>query len=242
MPPAIEPALMTSPAATHPPPPGQALPVVVLISGSGSNLQALIDARDQGRLPVDLRAVISNQPDAFGLTRAARAGIATHTLDHRRFPSRAAYDTELAALVADAAPGLVVLAGFMRILTPVFVGRFHGRLFNIHPSLLPAFAGLHTHQRALDAGVAEHGATVHFVTEQLDGGPAIIQARVPVRDNDDAARLAARVLAQEHRIYPLAVRWFAQGRLALGAHGRPLLDGQVLAAPVLYRTGAGFEE
>jgi phosphoribosylglycinamide formyltransferase-1 len=208
------------------------LPVVVLISGSGSNLQALIAAARQGSLPIEIRAVISNEPDAFGLERARRAGIEARLLSHRDFPSREAYDLALADLIDVYRPGLVVLAGFMRILTPAFVGRFHGRMFNIHPSLLPKFRGLHTHQRALDANEQEHGASVHFVTEELDGGPLVLQARVPVEAGDDADVLAARVLRQEHRIYPQAVRWFAQGRLRLGPDGKPRLDGQVLDQPL----------
>lgn len=216
------------------------LPIVVLISGGGSNLQALIDAAQADTLPVVIRAVISNRADAFGLTRAARAGIPAQTLSHRDFASRADYDAALAALIERAAPdlgeraapALVVLAGFMRILTPAFVSRFHGRLFNIHPSLLPKYPGLHTHERVLAAGDTEHGATVHFVTEELDGGPAIIQARVPVWPDDDADRLAARVLVQEHRIYPQAVRWFAEGRLHLGGDGRAVLDDRPLRGPV----------
>ena len=209
----------------------QPLPVVVLISGSGSNLQALIDAQQRGEVPIDIRAVVSNRADAFGLQRAERAGIPARVMNHRDYPTRDAYDAELAALVNAFAPGLVVLAGFMRILTPAFVAEFHGRMFNIHPSLLPKFPGLHTHQRALDAGEQEHGATVHFVTDELDGGPAVLQARVPVLPGDDADRLAERVLKKEHLIYPLAVRWFAEGRLVLGADGRPLLDGQTLLEP-----------
>jgi len=212
--------------------PRAALPLVVLISGSGSNLQALIDGQLSGALPIDIRAVISNRTDAYGLTRAERAGIATHALSHKGFPSRDAYDAALGELVSGFAPGLLVLAGFMRILTPDFVQRFQGRMFNIHPSLLPKFPGLHTHQRAIEAGELEHGATVHFVTDELDGGPAVIQARVPVLADDDAGTLAARVLAKEHLIYPLAVHWVADGRLRLGDDGRPRLDGQVLAAPV----------
>ena len=248
------------------------LPIVVLISGGGSNLQALIDAAQAGTLPVAIRAVISNRADAFGLTRAARAGVPAQTLSHRDFASRADYDVALAALVERAVPelvapatsglvepatsgldkrkasglvelatsglderkasGLVVLAGFMRILTPAFVSRLHGRLLNIHPSLLPKYPGLHTHARALAAGDSEHGATVHFVTDELDGGPAIIQARVPVLPGDDADRLAARVLVQEHRIYPQAVRWFAEGRLHLGGDGRVVLDDRPLQGPV----------
>jgi phosphoribosylglycinamide formyltransferase-1 len=204
------------------------LPVVVLISGSGSNLQALIDAQLAGTLPIDIRAVISNRADAFGLQRAQRAGLTTQVLSHRDYPTRDAYDAELLALIDGFAPGLVILAGFMRILTPAFVAHFHGRLFNIHPSLLPKFPGLHTHQRAIDAGEREHGATVHFVTEELDGGPTVLQARVPVLPGDDAETLAARVLEQEHRIYPLAVRWFAEGRLRLAPDGRALLDGWLI--------------
>jgi phosphoribosylglycinamide formyltransferase-1 len=205
----------------------------VLISGGGSNLQALIDRQQSGALPVDIRAVISNRADAFGLTRAERAGIATRTLVHRAYASREAFDTELAAVIAGYAPALVVLAGFMRILTPGFVQQFRGRLFNIHPSLLPKFPGLHTHQRAIDAGETMHGATVHFVTDELDGGPAVAQVRVPVLPGDDAETLAARVLVQEHRLYPSVVHWFAEGRLRLDDNGLPALDGQVLRAPVL---------
>jgi len=209
------------------------LRVVVLISGSGSNLQALIDSARQGDLPIDLRAVISNEPGAFGLERARRAGIDTRVLGHRDFASREAYDQALADLIDPYRPGLVVLAGFMRILSPAFVSRFRGRMLNIHPSLLPKFRGLHTHQRALEARETLHGASVHFVTEELDGGPLVLQAEVPIEPGDDANRLAARVLAQEHRIYPLAVRWFAQGRLRLGDDGKPRLDGQVVEQPLI---------
>ncbi len=217
----------------------QPLPVVVLISGSGSNLQALIDGQLRGDLPIAIRAVISNRADAYGLQRAARAGLETRVLSHRAFPSRETYDTALAELIDGFEPGLVVLAGFMRILTPAFVGRYRGRMFNIHPSLLPKFRGLHTHQRAIDAGEREHGATVHFVTEELDGGPAVLQAPVPVHADDDAERLAARVLEQEHRIFPQTVRWFAEGRLRLGDDGRPLFDGEVLARPRRLEPAAG---
>jgi phosphoribosylglycinamide formyltransferase 1 len=208
------------------------LPVVVLISGAGSNLQALIDRQLAGDLPVEIRAVISNRADALGLERAKRAGIATRVLSHREFTNRAAYDAELVTLIDGVAPGLVVLAGFMRILTPEFVAKFQGRLLNIHPSLLPKFPGLHTHQRAIEAGETVHGATVHFVTEELDGGPGVIQARVPVLPGDDATALAARVLAQEHLIYPLAVGWFAKDRLRLGEDGLARLDGEVLHRPI----------
>ncbi|WP_457676633.1 phosphoribosylglycinamide formyltransferase [Thiolapillus sp.] len=207
------------------------LPVVVLISGGGTNLQAIIDAAQQD-LPVDIRAVISNRPEAYGLQRAEQAGIATAVLDHREFDSREAFDQALAARIDEYQPALVLLAGFMRILTPDFVRHYQGRMLNIHPSLLPKFQGLHTHQRALDAGEKEHGASIHFVTEELDGGPVILQARVPVLADDDADRLAARVLEKEHIIYPLAVRWFAEGRLALNDAGQMILDGRVLSAPL----------
>lgn len=209
------------------------LPVVALISGSGSNLQAMIDGAEAGFLPVKIRAVISNEPDAFGLVRAQRANIETRVLNHRDFPSREAYDTALAQLIEQFEPGLIVLAGFMRILTPSFVTRFQGRMFNIHPSLLPRFRGLHTHQRALDAGETVHGASVHFVTEELDSGPLILQARVPVKAGDDAESLAARVLKKEHKIYPQAVRWFAQGRLRLGQDGRTRFDERVVEQPLV---------
>ena len=212
---------------------GYRLPLVVLISGGGSNLQALIDhtATD---LPVEIRAVVSNEADAFGLERARRAGIEGRVLSHRDFPSREAYDTALRKLIDGFSPGIVALAGFMRILTPGFVARYRGRMFNIHPSLLPKYRGLHTHQRALDAGETPHGASVHFVTEELDGGPLVLQVRVPVLAGDDADTLAARVLRQEHRIYPQVIRWFAEGRLRLAANGQPLLDGIPLERPVTW--------
>jgi len=203
--------------------------LVVLLSGSGSNLQAFIDEIAAGALPARIAGVISNRADALGLERAARAGIATAVIDHKRFDSREAFDTALLAQVEAFAPDLVILAGFMRILTPVFVRPLAGRLLNIHPSLLPLYPGLNTHQRALDAGDAAAGATVHFVTEELDGGPSIVQARVDVVPGDSAATLAARVLEQEHRIYPLAARWFAQGRLQLRDH-RAMLDNEPLPA------------
>ena len=206
------------------------LPVVVLISGGGTNLQALIDAEAAG-LPFAVVGVVSNRVDAGGLARAERAGIPTATVDHTAYDDRESFEGALAESIDHFAPGLVCLAGFMRILTPGFVGRYRGRMLNIHPSLLPKFRGLHTHQRAIHAGDAVHGATVHFVTDELDGGPCIIQAQVPVHPDDTAEVLAARVLAQEHRIYPLAVRWFAEGRLRLGPLGVEL-DGRTLAVPV----------
>ncbi|WP_165676606.1 phosphoribosylglycinamide formyltransferase [Metapseudomonas otitidis] len=201
--------------------------VVVLISGSGSNLQALIDSTTSAGHPARIRAVISNRADAYGLERARQAGIETRVLDHREFDGREAFDQALAALIDSFAPHLVVLAGFMRILSPDFVRHYTGRLLNIHPSLLPRHKGLHTHQRALEAGDAEHGCSVHFVTEELDGGPLVVQAVIPVESGDSPDTLAKRVHAEEHRIYPLAVRWFAEGRLRLGENGA-LLDGQAL--------------
>jgi phosphoribosylglycinamide formyltransferase-1 len=183
--------------------------LVILISGRGSNMQALLDAR----LPVS--AVISNRADAAGLETAAARGVATRVVEHRRFAAREAFDAALAAEIDRFAPRLVALAGFMRVLSPRFVERYHGRLLNIHPSLLPAFPGLDTHARALAAGVKVHGCTVHFVTAALDSGPIVIQAAVPVRAGDTAERLAARVLRQEHVIYPRAARWFFDGMLAL---------------------------
>jgi len=205
------------------------LPVVVLISGRGSNLQAIIDDAGDPDCPFELCAVISNRPDAAGLDRARQANIATRIVDHKSHTSRESFDAALAQAVDTCRPGLVVLAGFMRILTPDFVGHYDGRLINIHPSLLPAFPGLDTHQRAVASGVAEHGASVHFVTAALDGGPLIVQARVPVLAEDDADTLAARVLVQEHRILPRAIRWFAEGRLdieGVGEDQRVMLDGK----------------
>ena len=209
--------------------------IVILISGRGSNMEALIAARDAGQLPVNIAAVISNRPDAAGLETAARAGITAHFIDHKAFSGRESFDAALAECIDGFAPDLVVLAGFMRILSDGFVRHYAGRLMNIHPSLLPSFPGLHTHRRALEEGVRIHGCTVHFVTPTLDHGPVIIQAAVPVLDSDDEATLAGRVLRQEHRIYPQAVRWFAEDRLRL-EDGRvrlaaELADGAVLIAP-----------
>lgn len=217
----------------HPATPGTSphLGVVVLVSGSGSNLQALIDAQRAG-LPIDIRAVVSNEPAAFALQRARDAGIPGEVLDHRPFHSREAYDAALAGLVAGFDPGLIVLAGFMRILTADFVARYRGHILNIHPSLLPSFRGLHTHRRALEAGERVHGASVHFVTAELDGGPVVLQAEVPILPQDGAEGLAARVLKLEHIIYPCVVAWFAAGRLRLDATDRPALDGQILTRPL----------
>ena len=212
--------------------------VVILISGRGSNLEALIRARDAGELPITIAAVISNRPDAAGLETAAKAGIVTHFVDHKGFPDRAAFDAALAECIDEFAPDLVILAGFMRILSDGFVRHYAGRLLNIHPSLLPAFPGLHTHRRALEEGVRIHGCTAHFVTPTLDHGPVVVQAAVPVLDSDDEASLAARVLAQEHRIYPLAVRWFAEGRLALEG-GRVRLAAEADGGGALISPGVG---
>lgn len=175
-------------------------------------------------LPADIRAVISNRPDAAGLAYALDRGIATEVVDHTAYPDRAAFDAALAACIDRHAPDLLVLAGFMRILTPGFVERYKGRMINIHPSLLPAFTGLHTHRRAIEAGCRVAGATVHFVTGELDGGPIIAQAAVPVLAGDTEITLAARVLVQEHLLYPQAVHWFVTGQLTL-QDGRTLLRG-----------------
>lgn len=206
--------------------------VVVLISGTGSNLQALMDASRQGA-PYSIRAVISNDPDAYGLDRARAAGIEALVIDHREFTDRDNFDRALMAAIDERGADLVALAGFMRILTDQFVHHYRGRLLNIHPSLLPRFRGLHTHRKALESGDSHHGASVHFVTEELDGGPVIVQARVKLNLDEDAKQLAARVLRREHVIYPLALRWFAEGRLGVKEH-QVLLDGQPLAGPVVF--------
>ena len=183
--------------------------VVVLLSGRGSNFEAIVAAN----LPIEVVAVISNRPAAAGLEFARTRGLHTIALDHTLYPDREEFDARLTTEIDRLAPDLVVLAGYMRLLSTAFVARFEGRLLNIHPSLLPGFPGLNTHQRALDEGVKIHGCTVHFVTAQLDHGPIVIQAAVPVLPNDTAATLSARVLQQEHRIYPQAIRWFAENQL-----------------------------
>jgi len=196
--------------------------LVILISGRGSNMEAIIRAQIPG---AEVSAVIANRPDAEGLAFAVDQGIVTQVVDHKAYPSREAFDAALADAIDAHRPDLVVLAGFMRVLTDAFVTRYAGRLLNIHPSLLPSFPGLHTHRKALEAGVRVHGATVHFVTPTLDCGPVVIQAVVPVLPGDDEAALARRVLEQEHRIYPQAVRWFVDGRLTL-TDGRVLVQGE----------------
>lgn len=194
--------------------------IVILISGRGSNMQAIVDAQIPG---AQIAAVIANKADASGLVWAAERGIATTVVSHKNYDSRESFDAALAACIDGYAPDLVVLAGFMRILTADFVNHYSGRLLNIHPSLLPAFTGLHTHERALSEGVKVHGCTVHFVTADLDHGPIIIQATVPVLDTDTEEQLSARVLAQEHRVYPQAVRWFVEDRLVLN-QGRVVIN------------------
>lgn len=187
----------------------------VLISGNGSNLQAIIDHIDDGKLNAEISLVISNKPSAYGLTRAENAGIRHVCLDHSKYEDRTSYDQALANTLSEENPDCIVLAGFMRILTPEFVNTFSGKLLNIHPSLLPKYKGLNTHQRAIDNGDQEHGVSVHFVTPELDGGPVIIQSRVPIFEEDTADDLAERVQEQERRIYPLVLTWVSDGRLTM---------------------------
>lgn len=208
--------------------------LAILISGRGSNMQAFIEACASGELDADIGVVLSNNPDAAGLVRAAEAGIATRCINHRNYDSREAFDAAMVAALAPFEPDLVILAGFMRILTPVFIEPFHGKLLNIHPSLLPKYPGLHTHQRALDAGDQEAGVTVHYVTPELDGGPPIIQARVAVEEGDSADSLAARVIQKEHIIYPIAARWHLDGRLKLNTRGATLDGAQIPATGIDY--------
>jgi phosphoribosylglycinamide formyltransferase-1 len=202
----------------------EAMEIVILISGRGSNMQAIVEAANQNIIPVKIGAVISNNPDAAGLRYAREQGIRTCALDHRQFDSRDAFDLELMKTIDQYHPDLVVLAGFMRILGKQFVDHYAGRLMNIHPALLPAFPGLNTHERAIAAGVGRHGATVHFVTHDVDVGPIIIQATVAIKTGDTPDELAARVLEEEHRIYPQAIGWFAENRLSI-VDGKVLVDG-----------------
>ena len=211
--------------------------LLVLISGGGSNLQSFIDACGNGSLQAQLVAVISNRAGVKGLDRAAAAGIPNIVVDHRAFDSRDGFDQSLGDIIESFAPDLVVLAGFMRILTPEFVNRFLGKLINIHPSLLPAYPGLHTHQRAIDAGDKQAGATVHFVTPELDGGPPVLQSRIPILPDDTAATLAERVIIQEHVIYPLAARWYLEGRLTLIDQLAYLDGNRIPATGIDYREG-----
>jgi len=206
--------------------------IVILISGRGSNMESLLETVTAGSLPVRLAAVISNRPEAKGLETASAKSITTRVVDHRQFDSREAFDSALASVIDEFAPDLVLLAGFMRILSDDFVRQYAGRLINIHPSLLPSFPGLHTHRRALAEGVKIHGCTVHFVTPELDHGPIIVQAAVPVLNDDDEVSLAARVLAVEHQVYPRVVRWFADGLLRV-IEGRVQFDGTQASSDVL---------
>lgn len=206
--------------------------LAILISGNGTNLQAFIDAVSRGSLAVHIAVVVSNRADAFGLARARDANIPTECVRNEDYPDRAAFDEALADTVCRYEPDLLILAGFMRVLTGAFVKRFEGRILNIHPALLPKYPGLNTHQRVIDAGERWHGSTVHFVTEALDAGPRILQARVPVLGDDTPSALSARVQAVEHRIYPEAAALFASGRLEF-RNGATWLDGSKLDEPVL---------
>ena len=206
------------------------LSLVVLISGRGSNLKAILDAIDHGALAASIRAVISSRSEASGLEYARSRHIDTLALDAVDYPQRQDYDHALGGLIDRFEPDLVVLAGFMRILTANFVHHYQGRMINIHPSLLPAFRGIHTHRRVLEAGEKLHGASVHFVTEELDGGPVILQVQVPVRSDDTEDTLEQRVLKQEHRLYPLAINWLAEKRIRW-QNGQVLFDGQPVTSP-----------
>ena len=206
---------------------GQTPRIVVLISGSGSNLQAIIDAVSNEDFDAEVVAVISNKPNVLGLERASKAKIATSVIDHKEYPQREVFDAHLLKEIERHQPDLIVLAGFMRILTPDFVKRYEGRMLNIHPSLLPKYPGLNTHQRAIDAGDKVHGVTVHFVTAELDSGPNVIQAQVKTFENDTAESLSKRVQEQEHIIYPIATKWFVEGRLKM-VENKALLDNENL--------------
>ncbi len=207
--------------------PAEPARIVVLISGSGSNMQAIAESCIKKEMDGEIVAVISNRPAVAGLDRAEKLGIATDIVDHTEFASREEFDVNLIRAIDEHSPDIIILAGFMRILTPDFVRRYKGKLVNIHPSLLPKYKGLNTHKRALEAGDKKHGVTVHFVSEDLDGGPNIIQAVVPVLDDDNAQTLQVRVQAQEHIIFPIAVKWFIEGRLSM-IKGDAYFDNQAL--------------
>jgi phosphoribosylglycinamide formyltransferase-1 len=207
--------------------------ILILASGSGTNFQALVDASRGRDFPGDIVAVGCNNPQAFVLERAARSGIESFTVNHRDFDSREAFDAALLAHIQRHSPDVIVLAGFMRILTTDFVRAFRGRLLNIHPSLLPRYTGLKTHQRALEAGDKVHGVSVHFVTEELDGGPVIAQAEVAIEPDDTADSLAEKVQQKEHLLYPIVLRWFCEGRLSLGAQDQVLFDGEIIPGPLV---------
>jgi len=193
--------------------------IVVLISGRGSNLQSIIDKKEEGELDITIAAVISSVPDVLGLQRAKKAGISTHVIHHEKFASREAFDQSLQDCIDQYHPQLVVLAGFMRVLSPAFVAHYQGRLINIHPALLPKFPGLNTHRRAINAGEKEHGVSVHFVTAEVDGGPVIAQTKIEIKADDTADTLAACVLEQEHILYPHVLRWFCENRVTLKKKG-----------------------
>jgi len=205
----------------------------ILISGSGTNLQAFIDAVASGGLSLELAVVFSNNPQAFGLERAEKAGIPTACIPHTDYPDRATFDRALIGELKPFAPELLILAGYMRILSPDFVAHYSGRILNIHPALLPLYPGLNTHQRVLDAGDKWHGSTVHFVTEELDGGPRILQGRLAVQPGETADELAKRVQAVEHRIYPEAAAWVGSGRVKF-RNGQCWIDGKVAEEPVIF--------
>lgn len=203
--------------------------IVVLISGNGSNLQAILEACEANMPNAQLAAVFSNKADAYGLERAKQFDVNGHFVDPKAFESREDFDAELMKQIDEYQPDVIVLAGYMRILSSAFVSHYLGKMINIHPSLLPKYPGLHTHQRAIDAGDKEHGTSVHFVTEELDGGPVVLQAKVPVFEDDDADALAARVQTQEHNIYPMVTKWLVEGRLSM-TEGKAYLDGFELGA------------
>lgn len=189
--------------------------IVVLVSGSGSNLQAIIDACQQHQINGQVVAVISNKAGVYALERASQANIPTHVISHHDYPSREIFDQAVATIIDTYHPDLIILAGYMRILTPDFVDHYSGKMLNIHPSLLPKYPGLHTHRRAIEAGDSEHGTTIHFVTQELDGGPIILQAKVPIFADDEEQDVIDRVLVQEHQIYPLVIKWFCDNRLKM---------------------------
>lgn len=201
--------------------------IVVLVSGNGSNLQAILDTIAQGRINGEVTAVLANKAQAYGLTRAEDSNVPAIFIDHKSFDSREAYDQAMIKQIDQYQPDLIVLAGFMRILTPEFVEHYHGRMLNIHPSLLPKYKGLDTHQRAIDAGDTEHGASVHFVTPELDGGPVVLQSKVPIFEQQDAEELAERVQLQERQMYPLVVSWFCADRLKMN-NNKAILDDKIL--------------
>ena len=215
--------------------PENPLPIVILISGYGSNLQAIIEAVHNGEMPVVIRGVISNRPDVYGLVRAKMADIPTRVIDHTNYQNRQLFDNALLDAIDGFQPALVILAGFMRILGPDLIKHYRCRMMNIHPSLLPAYPGLNTHQRVLDAGEHEHGVSVHFVTSELDNGPVIIRARTSVMPGDNAKTLATRIQALEHRIYPLAIKWFAEGRLEC-IDNKLFMEHRPLDKPIEYKT------